>query len=69
MVRRVVEESGVSRATLARDAEVSYHAIHAWITGRRTPEPESLARLAAGLRRRAGRLEELAAELERAAGE
>ncbi len=64
LVRTVVEESGVAQAQLARDAGISYEAIRSWVLGRRAPTPESVQQLAAGLRRRAARLQNLAAQLE-----
>lgn len=53
MVLRVVEESGLSRAQLAKDARVSPAAIEAWVAGRREPSLASLEKLANGLNRRA----------------
>ncbi len=64
MLRRIVDECGVPQAQLAEDAGVSYASIRSWLIGRRSPEPDSLRKLAEGLRTRAAKLEELAAELE-----
>ena len=67
LVRRVVEESGISQAQLARDAGLSYAALHAWIIGARSPRVESLVQLAAGLESRSNALRELANQLRHAA--
>ncbi len=67
MIQRVVRESGLPKAVLARDAGLSYAAVHAWLNRLRRPQPESLRQLAAGLRVRSDRLQALAAELEREA--
>lgn len=67
LIRRVVEESRLSQHQLARDAGMSYAALHAWIIGKRTPRPESLLQLADGLDSRAEALQKLARELRRAA--
>ncbi len=68
-VRRVIQESELPRAVLARDSGLSWAALNAWISERRTPTPPSLHQLAAGFRNRADRLRELADELDAAAGE
>jgi len=68
LIRRVVEESRLSQHQLARDAGMSYAALHAWIIGKRTPRPESLLQLADGLESRADVLHHLVEELRRAAG-
>jgi transcriptional regulator with XRE-family HTH domain len=67
LIRRVVEESGISQAQLARDAGLSYAALHAWIIGARTPRTESLVQLAEGLEGRSDALRALANQLRRAA--
>ena len=69
LIRRVVEESGISQAQLARDAGLSYAALHAWIIGARSPRSDSLLQLAEGLESRSDALRELAKELRRAVGE
>lgn len=65
-IQRVVSESKLSGAQLARDAGVSEDAFFSWTAGRRTPTPASIAKLAAGLERRADRLKSLARELREA---
>ena len=60
LVRRVVEESGLSQYQLARDSGLSYAALHAWIIGKRAPRPESLLQLAGGLETRAQELRRMA---------
>lgn len=62
----MVEESRLSQHQLARDAGMSYAALHAWIIGKRTPRPDSLLQLADGLEARAASLRQLAEELRRA---
>ncbi|WP_414683016.1 helix-turn-helix domain-containing protein [Longimicrobium sp.] len=69
LIRRIVEESGISQAQLARDAGLSYAALHAWIIGARSPRTESLVQLAEGLESRSDKLRELSKQLRRAAGE
>lgn len=67
LVRDIVAASGISQAQLARDAGLSYAALHAWITGIRSPRPGSLMQLAAGLENRSDALRELAVQLRRIA--
>ncbi len=72
LVRRALEESGIGRSQIARDAGLSRAALNAWTAeGRaaRSPRRDSLHQLAAGFRNRADRLRELADELDAAAGE
>jgi transcriptional regulator with XRE-family HTH domain len=64
---RVVEESGLQRSQIARDAGLSYASIHAWLNGLRAPTPGSLRQLAGGLRTRCGLLQDLATEIEQEA--
>jgi transcriptional regulator with XRE-family HTH domain len=68
LVRDIVDASGISQAQLARDAGLSYAALHAWITGIRSPRPGSLVQLAEGLESRSDALRELAGRLRRVAG-
>ena len=67
LVRRVIQQSEIPQAVIARDAQLSRAALNAWISERRTPQPESVKQLADGLRARAARLVELAEELDKAA--
>ena len=53
---------------IAEDAGVSYKAVLAWSAGERTPQPDSLQKLAEGFRKRAQQMAEAAEQLERAAG-
>ena len=69
IAKQVLTACGLSRAQLARDTGLNESTLWAWIVGRRVPEPESLAKLAEGLERRGGELQDLAAELRKAAGE
>jgi transcriptional regulator with XRE-family HTH domain len=68
LVREIVDASGISQAQLARDAGLSYAALHAWITGIRSPRPGSLIHLAEGLESRSDALRDLALKLRHAAG-
>lgn len=63
LIRRIVSESGVSQQQLARDAGLSYAAVHAWLVGARAPRPESLLQLIDGLEARANELQRLASSL------
>ena len=69
LVHQIIEDSGLPRTLISRDSGLSPDALHSWLSKRRTPQPESLRQLAAGLRQRGAHLNELAAELEKAAGE
>ena len=67
LIRKVIAESELPKAVLARDSELSYAALNSWIVGARDPRPESVKQLADGLRARAARLVELAEDLDKAA--
>jgi transcriptional regulator with XRE-family HTH domain len=67
LVRKMLENCGLTRAQLARDADVSEAALWAWWKGSRTPSDESLRKLAAGLRARSDELRAIAEQLEREA--
>jgi transcriptional regulator with XRE-family HTH domain len=55
---------------VAAEAGVSYSALYSWATGRRSPNPDNLARLASVAAKRADRLAELAGVIrERVDGE
>ena len=69
LVKKALERSGLSRAQLARDSEISEAALWSWIKGKRVPDPESLRRLAEGLESRSEELQQLAEELREAAGD
>ncbi len=69
LVRRVIQESEIPRAVLARDSGLSWASLNAWISEQRTPTSPSLRQLAGGFQLRAQRLLELAEELRRAAEE
>lgn len=56
VVREVIEESGLPRTLVARDAHLSRATLITWLAGTRTPQPESVAQLADGLERRANHL-------------
>lgn len=69
IVQRALKEGPFAMRQLAEESGLSYAALRAWSAGDRTPQPESLRQLAAGLRKRGEQLGELANELEKAAGE
>lgn len=64
MIERILDEGRVSMRQLAEEAGVSYDTLRSWAIKRTRPKPESLRRLAEGLRRQGGRFNELAEELE-----
>jgi transcriptional regulator with XRE-family HTH domain len=66
--KTVIEDSGLTRAQIARDSGLSEATVWAWLKETRNPSPDSMRQLAAGLRKRGARLERLADELDRAAG-
>lgn len=69
LVKEIIQESELPRTLLANDADLSRAALEAWLSGNRNPSTESAAQLAAGLEKRASRLQYLAfrlrSELER----
>jgi hypothetical protein len=69
MVQDVIKASELPKALLARDSGLSWYTLHSWLTSDRAPSPESLRQLASGLRGRGAKLQELAEQLERTAGE
>ena len=66
LVQDALKQGGNLRL-IAEDAGVSYKAVLAWSSGDRTPQPDSLQKLAEGFRRRAQQMVEAAERLERAA--
>lgn len=67
LIRKVVDEAGLPQAQIASDAGLSYAGIRAWLKGEREPQPDSIKKLADGLRKRAAKLERLADQLDREA--
>ncbi|HEY8469357.1 MAG TPA: hypothetical protein VIL18_06935 [Longimicrobiales bacterium] len=67
-VRRVLKAAPFALPDVAADAGLSYHTIRAYAYGKRTPEPENVAKLVRALRRRAEKILDLADRLEREAG-
>ncbi len=68
-VQAVIRETGLPRALIARLAGVNESTVWAWLrSGRaaRAPSPESVEKLATGLRRYSAKLATLADELDRA---
>lgn len=68
-VKEAIQESGLPKAVIARDANISRSTLDSWIAGSRVPRANSLQHLATGLERRAKRLQELAGELQTLAEE
>lgn len=62
-ISRIVEKSGLTRAQIARDADLSEGSLASWMAGRRNPTPESLVQLRDGLLARAKKLMELAEDI------
>lgn len=62
-MRAVVDRSAIPQAELARLAGISYAALHAWLTGRRRPSPDSVRKVADALEAHSGELRGLADEL------
>lgn len=69
LVKNALKEGTFSMRQLAEREGISYGVLRAWASGRRTPEPDNLHRLAAGFRRRAELLQKLADQMDGAAGE
>lgn len=63
VVREVIEESGLPRTLIAEDANLSRATLITWLSGTRTPQPETAAQLADGLERRARQLQSLVSRL------
>jgi transcriptional regulator with XRE-family HTH domain len=63
MIQKALELSGDLRS-LAEESGLSYDTLYAWRTGRTTPRPHNLRRLAAALRRRSVELQGIAGQLE-----
>ncbi len=63
VVRELIEESELPHTLIARDTNLSRAAVVAWVSGTRTPQPESIAQLADGLEKRANRLQYIAFRL------
>ena len=68
LVQRIIRESGLSTAELARATGLSRAALNAWLAGARVPQRESLAKLADGLEGRSDALRNMAGEIRQAAG-
>ena len=69
LVQRALRDGPFSLRQLAEDAGLKSDVLRAWAIGRRAPLPENLSRIANGFEARATRLNALATELRRAAGE
>lgn len=63
VVREVIDESGLPRTLIAEDANLSRATVITWLSGTRTPQPDTVAQLADGLERRAKQLQSLVAKL------
>jgi hypothetical protein len=70
MVQEIIRETGLPRALVARLAEVNEATVWSWLRpprpggASRAPRPESVQRLAVGLKEYAGKLSVLADRLE-----
>jgi hypothetical protein len=69
LIRRVLKEGPFSLRELAADAGVKYQTLRTWAAGLSGPRREGMQLVAQGLRKRAEVLQDLAAELDGAAGE
>lgn len=65
-IQKVLGAAPFSLRDLAEEIGGSYGTLREWARGARTPSDDNVHRIAAGLRARAAKLEELAAELEQA---
>jgi len=59
-----LKKHGITRVQLAEDAGVARSTLEAWAAGQAHPKPETLRRIASGLRRRAQTLLQLAEEVD-----
>ena len=64
-VRDIIQESEIPQQVLADKAGLSYATLRSWITGRRSPTPESISKLADALDSHGLRLQQLAREVRR----
>ena len=67
VIDQALERAAASVDEIAREIGVTYNTLYAWRTGRRTPTPENLARLADALERRGSELAKLADQLRKEA--
>lgn len=67
LVREAIQESGLPKAVIAKDADISRSTLDSWIAGVRIPRGNSLRHLAEGLDKRADRLKALAGRIRVAA--
>lgn len=67
MIERMLSDGPFSMNDIARETGLSYAALRSWATGRRTPKPENIERLAAYLERHGKKLQDFAEDLRRAA--
>ena len=67
IVREAIQESGLPKAVIARDANISRAALDSWIAGVRVPRGNSLRHLAEGLEKRGERIKSLAEQIRVAA--
>ena len=67
LVQRVLRDGPFAMRQLAERSGLSYAALRAWASGQRVPQPESLGKLADGLKRQGDELHKLAEEVRKAA--
>lgn len=65
LIQRVLSDGPFSMQEIARETGLSYDALRSWATGRRTPQPENLEKLASYLDRHGKRLQDFAADVRR----
>ena len=68
VLAKVLDYAAPSLREIAAQAGISYAAIRDYRKGRRTAPPAVIRRIAIALRARSGKMQELAAQLERQAG-
>lgn len=63
IIQRALSDGPFSMNEISRETGLSYDALRSWATGRRTPKPENLERLAAYLDRHGKRLQDFANDI------
>ena len=66
VLAEVIRESELPRTLIAKDASLGRATLESWLSGIRTPSPESAGQIASALEMRATRLTSLAARLRQA---
>jgi DNA-binding phage protein len=63
VLAEVIKESELPRTLIARDASLGRATLESWLSGTRSPSPESAGQIASALEMRAAHLTSLAARL------